>query len=46
MSSEGKIKQAWKTPEIIDLDMDKTSGKAVFRGESSTSGWVLPDVGI
>jgi len=38
MSSEGKIKQAWKTPEIIDLDLDKTSGKDVEGGESSTSG--------
>lgn len=29
MSNEENIKQVWQTPEIVDLDMDKTSGKGV-----------------
>nr|WP_319573292.1 hypothetical protein [uncultured Draconibacterium sp.] len=27
MENEEKIKQAWQTPEIIDLDTDATAGK-------------------
>ena len=32
-----KAKQAWQTPEIVDLDLDKTSGKAAMGGETSSA---------
>lgn len=37
MSNEENIKQVWQTPEIFDLDVDKTSGKFFYPIESSTS---------
>ncbi len=38
MTNEENIKHVWQTPEIIDLDVDKTSGKTVFPDESFTTG--------
>lgn len=38
MTNEENIKQVWQTPEIFDLDMDKTSAKGVIGAESSTTG--------
>ena len=32
-----KAKKTWQTPEIVDLDLDKTSAKANKGGETSTA---------
>nr|WP_319997139.1 hypothetical protein [uncultured Draconibacterium sp.] len=38
MENEEKIKQAWQTPEIIDLDADATAGKIAHTLEMSAFG--------
>nr|WP_319573291.1 hypothetical protein [uncultured Draconibacterium sp.] len=35
MENEEKTKQAWRTPEIIDLDTDATAGKTWPAGAES-----------
>nr|WP_319997137.1 hypothetical protein [uncultured Draconibacterium sp.] len=37
MNNEEKAKQAWQTPEIIDLDADATAGKT-FHDSTETTG--------
>lgn len=39
MENEEKIKQVWQTPEVIDLDIEKTKGGSVpFLSETTTLG--------
>jgi len=36
MEKEENIKKTWETPEIVDLDLDKTGG-GIFLGDEHTT---------